>query len=100
MFQYEHLQLTETERWYVRAKEKVEKFLREVDPDLSVEIVHAGVMPDSEDGEPFETLALEFKSASDPDFGWTMGIQESQAYIDQKLEEVVRSIYAKKRSRR
>jgi len=88
--QFENPQPTELE-WYNKARVKAESFVLYIDPSLRVEVVPATIRPKNK--EPYSTLALGFSSSSDPRLNWTMEIELSDRYIDERLESLVRQIY-------
>ena len=86
----------EASRWYIQAKEKAESFLPSIDPNLEVDIEESIVTPDDKSKDKYETLSLIFTHRKRPDFRWTMEIEKSDQYIENKLEEVVRKVYREK----
>jgi hypothetical protein len=81
--------------WYEKACGRLESFLQELDPDLSVEVQASIIHPTK--GESHEGWDLRFRHATDQKLEWTMQIQESDDYIENRLEEVVKKIYLTRR---
>ncbi len=66
-------------------------FLRGIDIDLHVEVKPMRVTPKT--GEPYETFVLFFSHRTDPRLSWSMSIEKSHDYIENRLEGIVRKIY-------
>lgn len=79
------------EEWYDSARAKIGLYLSAIDPDLAVR-VHPVAVRRMEEGE-YETLALSFAHAKNPNLGWTMEIRKDFDYIDHDLETAIRRIY-------
>jgi hypothetical protein len=92
-FSPEDRQRMEEGVWYAKAREKVESFLSDIDPDLEVDIESSVVTPDDPGKSEYRTDALIFTHRTKPDLRWTMEIEESDDYIDNQLEGVIRKIY-------
>jgi hypothetical protein len=91
MLQFERGPLSDHE-WYSRAKHKVESFLARIDPSLTVDVAEF-VVTEAQSGKKYETFSLAFKSRLNPSLGWTMEIEKTHDYIENRLESVVRRIY-------
>ncbi len=79
-------------QWYHRAKQRVEEFLTELDPELEVEVDETSIAL-AAGGDDYQTFALIFSHASNPMLHWTMEVQPEEDFIDNQLEDVVRQIY-------
>jgi hypothetical protein len=78
--------------WYIRARERIEQFLPDLDKDLQVDVDTTLVTPN--DGGPEYTIfVLNFSHPSNPNLHWTMEIQMNEEYIEHELEQVVTNIY-------
>jgi hypothetical protein len=79
--------------FYDKAKVKVESILPDIDPALRIEIEQVTVTPSSPK-RPYSTLALRFTSSSHPEVTWTMELEETDDYIEHRLEPAIRKIYS------
>lgn len=86
----------ETRSFYEAACEKAKSFLSEIDPDLTVSVQSVDVTLGNDAGNGYRTLALRFEHRTKPYLKWTMEIEESERYINDELEGVVRDIYNRK----
>jgi|SRR3989344_2651149 len=77
--------------WFGRAKTKAESFLPRLDPNLHVEVKTVRVT--TLDDEEYDTLALSFSHALNPDFKWTMDIEMTDNYLENNFESAVRKAY-------
>ncbi len=78
--------------WYTRAKERIDRFLPDLDPDLEVE-VDTDVITPLDGGPEYTTFLLTFTHASNPRLQWTMELRMDEDYIERELEATVRKIY-------
>ena len=78
---------------YRRAQEKVQSFLPTIDPELEVEVNFVTVTQDDKQLHDYETLVLNFTHRTRPDLRWTMEIEPTSEYVQNRLENVVRNIY-------
>ncbi len=81
--------------WYQRAKAKIDSFLHNLDPTLSVEVTLVEVV-DARTSRPYDTLSLRFISHTRPSLNWTMEIEKDPRYVEEDLERVVREIYSER----
>jgi hypothetical protein len=79
--------------WYEKARHKAELVLRTLDPDMRVEVNDVDVIDHR--GNRRETLALRFSSA----LNWTMEIDLSDDYIENRLPSVITQIYEERTHR-
>jgi len=86
----------EQKSWYEKAEAKVQSFLSSVDPNLSAEVQKFSVSPEGASTKE-KFIALFFSHASDPTLKWTLEIETTDDYIDNRLEQVVRAVYERKR---
>jgi len=80
---------------YARARDKAKEILSKIDPDIRVELASVVVTPDDENRPEYKTLALRFSHASKP-VTWTMEIEPTMDYIENRFEGAVRRTYEKK----
>jgi hypothetical protein len=78
--------------WYHKAKTRLEKCLADLDHDLEVEVEETEITL-NDGGDDYQTFVLVFSHASNPNLRWTMEVQESDEFIENELESVVRRIY-------
>jgi hypothetical protein len=78
--------------WYVRARERIEQFLPDLDKDLQVDVDTTLVTPNDGSAE-YTIFALTFSHPSNPKLHWTMEIQMNEEYIEHELEQIVTKIY-------
>lgn len=64
----------------------------DLDPDLEVDVAETSIAPYA-GGDEYRTCALVFSHGSNPNLNWTMEIQESDEFVDNELELVVKRIY-------
>lgn len=79
--------------WYIKAREKVESFLADIDPNLEVDIQRSIVTPDDPKKSEYSTDTLIFTHKTQPELRWTMEIEKSDNYINNRLEDIVRKVY-------
>ena len=77
---------------YQIAKEKIESFLPELDPNLEVDVDTTTVTPNQGD-EQYTTFVLVFSHQSNSNLQWTMEVEEEDFYIENELEKIVKEIY-------
>ena len=78
--------------WYKKAKNKVDSFIHEIDPDLSVHVADVDVTYFADPDVQQKVTVLKFEHPTDPNLRWTMEVGEDDEYIDGRLEEIVRNI--------
>ena len=78
--------------WYQKAKEKIESFLPELDPNLEVDVDTTTVTLNQGDRE-YTTFVLVFSHQSNSNLQWTMEVEEEDFYIENELEKIVKDIY-------
>lgn len=78
-------------QWYEKARVKIDSFIEQLDPALTVRVIEVDVLP--EEGARYSTPALSFESSSDPRLNWTMEIEESDDYIERRLLPAIKKIY-------
>jgi hypothetical protein len=78
--------------WYIRARERIEQFLPDLDKDLQVDVDTTVVTP-NDGGAEYTIFALTFSHSSNPNLHWTMEIQMNDEYIEHELEQTVTKIY-------
>ena len=78
--------------WYHKAKTRLERCLADLDHDLEVAVEETEITL-NDGGDDYQTFVLVFSHASNPNLRWTMEVQESDEFIDNELENVVRRIY-------
>ena len=78
--------------WYQKAKEKIESFLPELDPNLEEDVDTTTVTPTQGD-EQYTTFVLGFSHQSNSNLQWTMEVEEEDFYIENELEKIVKDIY-------
>lgn len=76
----------ETEKWYEKAKAKIDLFIKSIDPDMKVEIWRP-------DDSPQDPILLKFSHKKISDLWWSMPIITTDDYIDKTLEGIVRGSY-------
>jgi hypothetical protein len=81
--------------WYELAKQKVDTFLVELDPELTVEVEQIGVKPYDQTDE-YESYVLLFSHPNNDLLHWSMEITYSLDFIDTELENTIRSIYSQR----
>ncbi|KAB2879094.1 hypothetical protein F9K33_10375 [bacterium] len=79
--------------FYQRALEKVNSYIKEIDPDLRSEIASFTITPNDPSAEKYTTFALKFFSVSKPKLNWTMEIEQNDNYINNRLENIIKKIY-------
>jgi|GEM_PF-1222275 len=81
--------------WYKKAKEKADRFIAEIDPDYSVEIVNTDSRSDN--GTNVEnSISLYFNHTKNSKLSWTMSIRMNDDYLNNRFEDVVKNIYNKR----
>ena len=78
--------------WYQKAKQKIESFLPELDPNLEVDVDKTTVTPNQGDDQ-YTTFVLVFSHQSNSNLQWTMEVEEEDFYIENELEKIVKDIY-------
>ena len=78
--------------WYQKAKQKIESFLPELDPNLEVDVDTTTVTPNQGDDQ-YTTFVLVFSHKSNSNLQWTMEVEEEDFYIENELEKIVKDIY-------
>jgi hypothetical protein len=78
--------------WYIRARERIEQFLPDLDKDLQVDVDTTLVTPNDGSAE-YTIFGLTFSHSSNPNLHWTMEIQMNDEYIEHELEQTVTKIY-------
>jgi hypothetical protein len=78
--------------WYHQAKVRAEKFLPDLDHNLEVDVEETSITP-YDGGDTYQTYALVFSHGSNPNLNWTMEVQESDDFVENELEAVVKKIY-------
>ena len=78
--------------WYQKAKQKIESFLPELDPNLEVDVDTTTVTPNQGDDQ-YTTFVLVFSHQTNSNLQWTMEVEEEDFYIENELEKIVREIY-------
>jgi len=86
-------QMMETDTAYIKAREKAESFLADIDPDLEVDVQESLVTPNDTSKEKYSSTTLRFSHKSNPFIHWTMEIGEDDEYKNEKLETGIRKIY-------
>ena len=78
--------------WYQKAKQKIESFLPELDPNLEVDVDTTTVTPNQGDDQ-YTTFVLVFSHQTNSNLQWTMEVEEEDFYIENDLEKIVKEIY-------
>ena len=78
--------------WYQKAKQKIESFLPELDPNLEVDVDTTTVTPNQGDDQ-YTTFVLVFSHQTNSNLQWTMEAEEEDFYIENELEKIVKEIY-------
>ena len=78
--------------WYQKAKQKIESFLPELDPNLEVDVDTTTVTRNQGDDQ-YTTFVLVFSHQTNSNLQWTMEVEEEDFYIENELEKIVREIY-------
>jgi len=78
--------------WYQKAKQKIESFLPELDPNLEVDVDTTTVTPNQGDDQ-YTTFVLVFSHQTNSNLQWTMEVEEEDFYIENELEKIVKEIY-------
>ena len=78
--------------WYQKAKQKIESFLPELDPNLEVDVDTTTVTPNQGDDQ-YTTFVLVFSHQTNSNLQWTMEVEEEEFYIENELEKIVKEIY-------
>ena len=78
--------------WYQKAKQKIESFLPELDPNLEVDVDTTTVTPNQGDDQ-YTTFVLVFSHQTNSNLQWTMEVEEEDFYIANELEKIVKEIY-------
>jgi hypothetical protein len=78
--------------WYIRARERIDRFLPDLDKDLQVDVDTTLVTPNNGSAE-YPLFALTFSHSSNLNLHWTMEIQMNEEYIEHELEQIVTKIY-------
>lgn len=78
--------------WYQRAKDKINSFLPDLDPNLEVDVDTTTVTPNEGDGQ-YTTFVLVFSHHTNSNLQWTMEVEMEDFYIDNELEKIVTDIY-------
>ena len=78
--------------WYQKAKEKIDSFLAELDPNLEVDVDTTTVTPNQGDDQ-YTTFVLVFSHQTNSNLQWTMEVEEEDFYIENELEKIVKDIY-------
>jgi hypothetical protein len=78
--------------WYVRARDRIDQFLPDLDEDLQVDVDTTVVTPNDGSTE-YTIFTLTFSHSSNPNLHWTMEIQMNEEYIEHELEQIVTKIY-------
>ena len=78
--------------WYQKAKQKIESFLTELDPNLEVDVDTTTVTPNQGDDQ-YTTFVLVFSHQTNSNLQWTMEVEEEDFYIENELEKIVKEIY-------
>jgi hypothetical protein len=82
---------------YEKAAGKARSFIERIDPELRVRVQTVPVLPEGRYPER-ELLVLSFEHGKNPDLNWDMEIGESDAYIENEFEGVLKDIYEKTQS--
>ncbi len=80
--------------WANKALHKALLFIPNLDETLKVSVENHIIHPDEQ--EPHKGVVLHFSSEENPSIEWTMSIEQSEDYIENELEGVVKKIYAEK----
>jgi hypothetical protein len=78
--------------WYIRARDRIDQFLPDLDKDLQVDVDMTLVTPNDVSAE-YTAFTLIFSHPSNPNLHWTMEIQMNEEYIEHELEQIVTKIY-------
>ena len=78
--------------WYQKAKQKIESFLTELDPNLEVDVDTTTGTPNQGDDQ-YTTFVLVFSHQTNSNLQWTMEVEEEEFYIENELEKIVKEIY-------
>ena len=78
--------------WDQKAKQKIESFLPELDPNLEVDVDTTTVTPNQGDDQ-YTTFVLVFSHQTNSNLQWTMEVEEEDFYIENELEKIVKEIY-------
>jgi len=90
--------MMETNTAYIKAREKAESFLADIDPELEVDIQESRVTPNDTSKGECSATTLRFSHKSNPFIQWTIEIGEDDEYINNKLETGVREIYQEQKA--
>ena len=78
--------------WYQKAKQNIESFLPELDPNLEVDVDTTTVTP-NQGNDQYTTFVLVFSHQTNSNLQWTMEVEEEDFYIENELEKIVKEIY-------
>lgn len=78
--------------WYRKAEEKAKEVAAQIDPNLSVERYSADITF-GDDNESIQNMVLSFSHTENPRIRWTMSIEPTEEYIEQRLGPVIKKIY-------
>ncbi|MBI2122500.1 MAG: hypothetical protein HYT98_05315 [Candidatus Sungbacteria bacterium] len=76
---------------YFKAREVIEPFLGDLDPELRVEVEDVEMV--YENGDSYVTPILHFYHNLDPEIDWSMEIGDGEDYLEKKFESEVRNAY-------
>ena len=79
--------------WYERAKIKAEEIIKEIDDNLRVEVSDVTVTPKGAVGKNYDTVALKFRNIQEPNIRWTMAIEPSDDYLNNRFKKAILRIY-------
>lgn len=85
--------MMDTNTAYIKARERVEAFLGDIDPDLEVNIQESLVTPNDASKTKYSATTLSISHRSNPFMHWTMEIGKDDEYTNENLEAGVRKIY-------
>lgn len=88
----------EKEKWYEKARAKAEQVMQELDPAYTVEVQNSIVSPDDNDKAEYRTVTLAFESPQGPATSWTMEIEPSDDYIQNRLPDVIKKVYEERQT--
>jgi hypothetical protein len=78
--------------WCIRARERIDQVLPDLDKDLQVDVDTTVVTPNDGSAE-YTIFALTLSHHSNPNLHWTMEIQMNEEHIEHELEQIVTKIY-------
>jgi hypothetical protein len=83
----------EKKKWYEKARAKAEEIIKALDPEYEVVVENSIVSPDDNNRAEYRTVTLAFRSPKGPGQSWTMEIEPSEGYIQNRLPGAIKKVY-------